>query len=331
LSLKSFVRRTVGKRFWAAIGLAGTAAGGFSCPARAANVLDVVINEIAWAGTPASSSDEWIELYNNTAADVNLAGWTLRAQDGTPSIVLAGTVAARGYFLLERTDDAAVSDIPADQIFTGAVANGPPAEDFVLTDASSQTIDQVLFSTAGWPAGEASPTYRTLERISPARPGSLTSNWGSNNTVRRNGRAADGSLINGTPRAENSIFTLSASTPVYTPKVVEVDGTRNPFSPYDPDSAFRAGRIFFNVVSADIVKTVRVADARGETVRVLINHDRGPDNVSLTGTASGSVSWDGRDDHGALAPLGIYVVFLEGTDPATGERIAGRDTVVMGR
>ncbi|MFN7088622.1 MAG: hypothetical protein ACK4NX_02285, partial [Candidatus Paceibacteria bacterium] len=29
--------------------------------------LPVVINEIAWAGTSASSSDEWVELYNNTS------------------------------------------------------------------------------------------------------------------------------------------------------------------------------------------------------------------------------------------------------------------------
>ena len=32
----------------------------------------VVINEVAWAGTVASSADEWIELYNNTSSPVDL-------------------------------------------------------------------------------------------------------------------------------------------------------------------------------------------------------------------------------------------------------------------
>ncbi|NCP04703.1 MAG: lamin tail domain-containing protein, partial [Deltaproteobacteria bacterium] len=39
----------------------------------------VVITEVAWMGTSASSSDEWIELYNTTNARVNLDGWRLRS------------------------------------------------------------------------------------------------------------------------------------------------------------------------------------------------------------------------------------------------------------
>ncbi|MDP2664660.1 MAG: lamin tail domain-containing protein, partial [bacterium] len=36
-------------------------------------VKNVGINEIAWAGTKADSSEEWIELYNNTSASIDLA------------------------------------------------------------------------------------------------------------------------------------------------------------------------------------------------------------------------------------------------------------------
>ena len=36
----------------------------FSGSLRAASLRDVVINEIAWMGTAASTYDEWIELYN---------------------------------------------------------------------------------------------------------------------------------------------------------------------------------------------------------------------------------------------------------------------------
>ena len=69
--------------------------------APSANMRDVVINEVAWMGTAASDSDEWIELYNATDQDIDLAGWTLTSSDGTPVIHLAGTILARGHYLLE--------------------------------------------------------------------------------------------------------------------------------------------------------------------------------------------------------------------------------------
>src|SRR5687768_7277490 len=67
--------------------------------------LQVVVNEIAWMGTSTSTADEWIELFNNTPSAINLAGWSLTAADGTPSIALSGSIPAGGFFLLERTDD----------------------------------------------------------------------------------------------------------------------------------------------------------------------------------------------------------------------------------
>src|SRR5512138_1594589 len=54
----------------------------------AANALDVVINEVAWAGTAASTNDEWIELYNTTATAIDLTNWTLNAKDGSPAITI---------------------------------------------------------------------------------------------------------------------------------------------------------------------------------------------------------------------------------------------------
>ena len=81
----------------------------------------IIISEIAWMGTTVSSNDEWIELKNNTGSNIDLAGWTLIAQDGSPTINLSGTIPANGYFLLERTDDESAPGITADQIYTGAI------------------------------------------------------------------------------------------------------------------------------------------------------------------------------------------------------------------
>ncbi|MCP4544713.1 MAG: DUF11 domain-containing protein [Chloroflexi bacterium] len=168
-----------------------------------ANPLDVVINEVAWMGTEASYNDEWIELYNNTNQDINLAGWSIVAVDGTPSISLSGVISANGYFLLERTDDTTVNDIPADQTYTGAMGNDP-GENLTLYDDVNQIIDTVNSDGGGWPAGD-NGTKQTMERIDPAIP-DTDANWCTNDGVTHNGQDADGNLINGTPEAENSCY-----------------------------------------------------------------------------------------------------------------------------
>lgn len=76
----------------------------------------VIISEVAWGGTAASTADEWIELHNPTTQTISLAGWTL--QGTTINIALSGDIPAEGFFLLERTDDTTISDMPADQIYT---------------------------------------------------------------------------------------------------------------------------------------------------------------------------------------------------------------------
>ena len=67
----------------------------------AATPGDVVINEIAWAGSTDSANDEWIELYNTSNQTVDLAGWVIE-DDGVPSYQLTGIISAHGYFLIEK-------------------------------------------------------------------------------------------------------------------------------------------------------------------------------------------------------------------------------------
>ena len=75
----------------------------------------VVINEVAWMGTGAlSTSDEWIELYNATAQPISLEGWRLHTADQGMTLTLHAVIAPHGYYLIERTDDQTVADIPAD-------------------------------------------------------------------------------------------------------------------------------------------------------------------------------------------------------------------------
>ena len=122
----------------------------------------LLINEVAWMGTAASTSDEWIELYNPGSAPINLNGWVLKAADGTPSINLNAYLLQPGeYYLLERTDDTTVSDIAADQIYTGELGNS--SETLRLIDPLNRIIDTANSNGGLWPAGSSS-TYGTMER-----------------------------------------------------------------------------------------------------------------------------------------------------------------------
>ena len=138
-----------------------------------ASPLDVVISELAWMGTTASHTDEWIELYNNTGTDIDLTGWTLHATDGTPSIALAGTIPAGGHFLLERTDDNSVPGATADQTYTGALGND--GEELFLTDSTSALIDEVDCLDK-WCSGHSRGRV-PMVRVDTRLPGTGPGNW----------------------------------------------------------------------------------------------------------------------------------------------------------
>mgnify|MGYP003377180734 CR=1 FL=1 len=101
----------------------------------------VVINEVAWGGTAASSSDEWLELFNPGAAPISLSDWRL-SDGGDITILLNGELAPGAYFLLERGDDQTVSDIPADQIYSGNLSNS--GESLTLFGPNNEIVDTAL-------------------------------------------------------------------------------------------------------------------------------------------------------------------------------------------
>ena len=181
-------------------------------PVVATSTPSVVINEIAWMGTEASANDEWIELLNTTNTPVDLTGWTLRAADGVPELTLAGTVSANGYYLIERGHDTVVRDISADLIapFSGTGTGSGLAntgEKLELYQGLIK-IDETSDVASGWVAGAngvASSTRRTMERISGTVSGSVPSNWSTNTGLIINGEDSTGNLIQGTPRAKNSV------------------------------------------------------------------------------------------------------------------------------
>ncbi len=154
----------------------------------------VIINEVAWAGTRASTSDEWIELYNASDTGLSLSGW--RLTDGHDlDVSLDGSLPASGYFLLERTDDHTIGDIPADQIYSGGLSNS--GETLTLMDATGRVIDAANQDGGAWPAGDAD-RRASMER----KPGS--GDWATFTGYFGLGHDASGQAIRGTPKGINS-------------------------------------------------------------------------------------------------------------------------------
>jgi len=165
--------------------------------------LDVVINEIAWMGTKANSSDEWIELYNNTNQDINLEGWSLYEQESLIES-LTGIIKAHSYYLIERTDDSTIQNIAASQEPSswGGYGLNNNGEHLKLLNQES-IIDEVDCSE-GWFAGESSPSHKTMERINSQETGSGLDNWQNNFSTEEIAFDSQGNPINGTPNVKNS-------------------------------------------------------------------------------------------------------------------------------
>lgn len=198
--------------------------------AEASTSNDVVINEVAWMGTTNSYTDEWLELHNTTDQAIDLSGWTLNAQDGTPSIDLSGTINAGGYYLLERTDDSTVPDVDADLIYTGGLGN--TGEHLELRNGESSLVDSV----DDWHAGDNS-SKATMERIDSHVSGTDVSNW--DNSVNDYGYGF------GTPKGLNSLSNDSTEDTTEEENI-QVDCTVTPETINNVSEEEGAINVYFN-------------------------------------------------------------------------------------
>ena len=188
----------------------------------------VVINEVAWSGTSQDATAEWIELVNITDETVDLDGWRLISSDGSPAILLHGTLPPRdkeipgsGYYLLERGSDDAVPGIEADQIYVGALTDR--GETLLLIDPLETIIDTANLSLdeaatrEGWAAGTGPyghPAFCSMERRDPNAP-DTTDNWiNGQNAYGGELIFVDGAQEQvedpsfGTPKRENALYNV---------------------------------------------------------------------------------------------------------------------------
>ncbi|MBI4835886.1 MAG: lamin tail domain-containing protein [Candidatus Abawacabacteria bacterium] len=175
---------------------------------HAVTIRDVVISEIAWAGSQDSAQDEWLELFNTTNASIDLTGWHIEDDNGAQTYALSGIIPAHSYFLLESKEIA--TSITADQVRTLSLSNA--GDSLVLKNAADIVVDSVNATSGAWPAGN-NTTHATMERIANDHEGNDSNNWQTSSTT-TTATASIGSSLIGSPKAANGNVAASTSDQV---------------------------------------------------------------------------------------------------------------------
>lgn len=295
---------------------------------------NLVINEIMY--NPLSDNEdnlpdqsEYLELRNTKNYAVSLEGLQLHDapdEDGnlrilTPVNTIAKWLPAKGmaliyadqtalftnskianFFKLEDKSPASIIHIDRSTLSLASTGDA-----IYLADSAGTTIDSVYYDESWQNPNIIDTRGIALERIAPAGPSNISTNWGS--SVNPKG---------GTPGAANSIYQEQGITPART----GINFTPNPFTP-DNDGVNDYLFIDYKLNHQDYLIKVHIYDRYGRHIRKLAD--------SESAGLQGQLIWDGRTDDGSRNRIGIYIVVFEAYNSATGKDQAFKKTVVLAR
>ncbi len=262
----------------------------------------IVINEVHYA--PASGEIEWFEIFNRSAAPVNLSAWLWQEADAASPAVLPEIT-----LLLNAGEYAVISaagSIPnlhaaaLHVLSTRWLALNNDEDKIEIFDFNLDLQDSLRFSSR-W----GGTTGVSLERINPNLATSDSGNW--SNCVDPSGS---------TPGRANSILTTAL------PTAVALNVSPNPFSP-DEDGFEDFALFQINLPVTTAAVQVKIYDLRGRLVRHLLNNQPvGSQYAAL---------WNGRDDRGESVRTGLYIVYLQALRADQGVLLDAKSTVVVAR
>jgi hypothetical protein len=261
----------------------------------------LIINEIMY--DPLTGHAEWVELFNPGSIGIDLCGWEISDSDTSKKSVITehGTIVPpSGYAVISERP--IIYNYPASEGIFLTVEKFPrlnnDADAVVLFDPSGIVIDRVDYRNE-WGGGDG----YSLERINPRIAYQDNSNWTTSTAVE-----------GATPGRENSVFMVKLPTEIM------LSVSPNPFSP-DGDGYEDEAIISYQLPMVTSYINLRIYDVRGRCIRIL-------KTASASGS-QGSVVWDGRDDEGRLARIGIYIIYFEGLDSMEGIVASAKSTVVL--
>ncbi|MFH1958338.1 MAG: lamin tail domain-containing protein [bacterium] len=179
----------------------------------------VVINEIAYMGTAAGTSDEWIELYNTTESDIDISGWSIYGANAGALLNFSDkdggtTVISSGSYLIyaNHEDDVKDSNGNAVDIWDVTINLTSTSDIIILYDGPNGTgkkIDEVDDNDGSWFVSVAAGYG--MERKDPKYDGTTSDNWAACAAYGPETDSA-GTKLYGTPGRQNSVYAVFDST-----------------------------------------------------------------------------------------------------------------------
>lgn len=266
----------------------------------------VVFSEIMFDPEGPENTDEFVEVFNLSESDAfDLSGWRLGDGSGDDLIVDAG----RGLLLLPRhfavildsdyqghsttydsliPKEALILSIEGSTLGSGGLSNSK-SETVMLSDNMGRKVCQYAYSI-GNQSGFSD------EKVDLSGPDS-TFNW------------ADSYFRLGTPGKENSISLKSRD------QSVKLSVRPDPFSP-DGDGYEDVALISFDLPFTNDRSRLQIFDIRGRLIRDLI--------PGMTSGREGRIVWDGTDNEGNKARIGIYIVLLKSINSSAGKTVSAK-------
>ncbi|MBL8022325.1 MAG: lamin tail domain-containing protein [Leptospirales bacterium] len=165
------------------------------------NQMEVVISELNWMGSyntsSSASTSEYVELYNNTNATINISGWLVQCGTGGTFGTTVATLPQKSligpgqFFVLAQSGSSIVAQSHSAALSGSGLINDTTTEQCRLTDgaANGNTVLDVIgvngtaFSSNSTAFGLNNTTSfirRSMERITLNASGSNTTNWHTN-------------------------------------------------------------------------------------------------------------------------------------------------------
>jgi len=263
----------------------------------------LIINEIM--ASPSGGMPEYIEFYNPGDSLIQLNYISVNGK----RIRRGGELEPGGYFV--ATSDSSVFTHYSYLIWPRRASVIPSlslrndTDTIIVSIMNGKTLDSVVYTNDWHSKNFRNTSGRSLEKIHPMLNSNTPASWST---------SADHS--GGTPGLTNSIYTPLAD------RKNSITISPNPFSP-DGDGFEDFTIVSYSLPYESARFTVYIYDKNGRKVRTLKEHE------PLGG--SGEFVFDGRDDSGNPLRIGIYILYLEAADHATGNSTAHKSVFVIAR
>ena len=259
----------------------------------------VLINE--FFHLPDSAESEFVELVS--LEQVNLDHWMIMDESGSKGYLPDYDIDPYNYIIITR-DTSMVETVPQESVILFPLPGLPGLnnleETIYILDHTASIVDSLQYNDT-WPMTQS----RSTEKYRLSAVSNHSGNWGI--SVAGAGR---------TPGAENSLYFSSL------PEKGQLNFTPNPFSP-DGNGIDDFLTLEYALPFERAVVRWEVLDMSGRVIARPVYHIHAGQNGRLT--------WDGKQDNGASARIGIYVMKVSFKDESSSRLWESVQTVILAK